>query len=62
MLQDKKEDTTEIQKMIATDDYFIVTYKADELFVDDLISKQLKDFLNKAKVKNANHQIVYLFI
>ena len=53
----KKADTTEIQKMIATDEYFIVTYKADELFVDDLISKQLKDFLSKVKNKNANHQI-----
>lgn len=53
----KKADTTEIQKMIATDEYFIVTYKADELFVDDLISKQLKDFLSKVKSKNANHQI-----
>ena len=53
----KKADTTEIQKMIATDEYFIVTYKAEELFVDDLISKQLKDFLSKVKSKNANHQI-----
>lgn len=53
----KKADTTEIQKMTASDEYFIVTYKADELFVDDLISKQLKDFLSKVKAKNANHQI-----
>jgi hypothetical protein len=56
----KKEDTTEIQKMIATDEYFIITYKADELFVDDIISKQLKSFLSKVKSKNANHK-VYIY-
>ena len=53
----KKEDTTQVQKMISTDEYFVITYKADELFVDDVISKQLKDFLSKVKSKNANHQI-----
>lgn len=53
----KKEDTTELQKMITSDDYLVITYKGDELFVDDAISKQLKDFLSKAKSKNANHQI-----
>jgi hypothetical protein len=53
----KKEDTTQVQKMIATDEYFVITYKADELFVDDLISKQLKDFLSKVKSKNPNHEI-----
>ena len=56
-IANKKEDTTEIQKMISTDEYFVITYKADELFVDDIISKQLKDFLNKVKGKNADHQI-----
>ena len=56
-IADKKEDTTELQKMIASDDYLVITYKADELFVDDVISKQLKDFLSKAKSKNASHQI-----
>ncbi len=53
----KKEDTTQVQKMISTDEYFVITYKADELFVDDLISKQLKDFLSKVKSKNPNHEI-----
>ncbi|WP_368029376.1 hypothetical protein [Arcobacter sp. s6] len=56
-IADKKEDTTELQKTITSDDYLVITYKADELFVDDAISKQLKDFLSKAKSKNASHQI-----
>ena len=55
---DTRASDIEIQKMLITDEYFIVTYKADELFVDDAISKQLKDFLSKAKSKNASHQIL----
>ena len=57
-IADKAEDSTELQKMITSDDYLVITYKADELFVDDAISKQLKDFLNKAKSKNASHEIL----
>lgn len=54
---DKKEVNTQIQTMIKGEDYFIVTYKADEFFIDDLMSKQLKDFLAKAKVKYPNLQV-----
>jgi hypothetical protein len=54
---DKKEDSTEVQKMVTADEYLIITYKADELFVDDVISKQLKQFLENAKSKYKNHQI-----
>ena len=57
-IADKAEDSTELQKMITSDDYLVITYKADELFVDDTISKQLKDFLSKAKSKNASHKIL----
>ena len=57
-IADKAEDSTELQKMITSDDYLVITYKADELFVDDAISKQLKDFLSKAKSKNASHEIL----
>ena len=56
-VSDKKEDLTVIQKMVAADEYLIITYKADELFVDDVISKQLKQFLENAKSKYKNHQI-----
>ena len=54
---DKKEVNTQIQTMVKGEDYFIVTYKSDEFFVDDLISKQLKDFLAKGKAKNPNLQV-----
>ena len=54
---DKKEDSAEVQKMITAEEYLIITYKDDELFVDDVISKQLKDFLAKAKSKYQTHQI-----
>jgi hypothetical protein len=57
-IADKPADSTELQKMITSDDYLVITYKADELFVDDAISKQLKDFLSKAKSKNTSHQIL----
>jgi hypothetical protein len=56
-VSDKKEDSTVIQKMVAADEYLIITYKADELFVDDVISKQLKEFLTKAKGKYPAHQV-----
>lgn len=55
---DKRESTTEVQKMVKADEYIIVNYKADELFVDDLISKQIKEFLEKAKSKYKTFQIV----
>lgn len=55
---DKKEDSTEIQKMITTEEYLIITYKADELFVDDLITKQLRDFLAKAKSKHPTYKVI----
>ena len=54
---ENKEANTQIQTMVKGEDYFIVTYKADEFFVDDLISKQLKDFLAKGKAKNPNLQV-----
>ena len=54
---DKPANDDIIQTSLSKDDYFIITYKADELFVDDNISRQLKDFLAKAKAKNPNLQI-----
>ena len=54
---DKKEDSTEVQKMITAEEYLVITYKDDELFIDDVISKQLKDFLAKAKSKYSTHQV-----
>ena len=56
---DKKESNTEVQKIISTtDEYLVVTYKDDELFVDDVNSKKIKDFLNSAKTKYPEHKII----
>jgi hypothetical protein len=55
---DKKEDSTNIQKILATDEYLVITYKSDEFFVDDIVSKQIKDFLNKTKNKYPSNQII----
>lgn len=56
---DKKENSTEIQKIItAVDEYLVVTYKDDELFIDDVNSKKIKDFLNSAKTKYPEHKII----
>lgn len=55
---DKRENTTEIQKMVKSEEYLIVNYKADELFVDDVISKQIKQFLETSKSKYKTFQIV----
>lgn len=55
---DKRENTTEVQKLVTADEYILVNYKADELFVDDVISKQIKQFLETAKGKHKTFQIV----
>ncbi len=55
---DKRESTTEVQKMVTAEEYIIVNYKADELFVDDVISKQIKQFLETAKNKYKTFQVV----
>ena len=55
---DKREDTTEVQKLVTAEEYIIVNYKADELFVDDVISKKIKEFLEKAKSKYKTFQII----
>ena len=55
---DKRESTTEVQKMVTAEEYIIVNYKADELFVDDVISKQIKQFLETAKSKYKIFQVV----
>jgi TolA-binding protein len=47
---DENRDTK--QKVIQTDDYFVVTFKASELFIDDAIIKKIKKFISNAKEKN----------
>jgi TolA-binding protein len=47
---DENRDTK--QKVVQTDDYFIVTFKGSELFIDDAIIKKIKKFISDAKSKN----------
>lgn len=55
---DKRESTVEVQKMVTAEEYIIVNYKADELFVDDVITKQIKQFLETTKNKYKTFQVV----
>lgn len=56
-VSDKTANETENQKIIESDDYLIVTYKANELFMDDAIIRKVKQFLSSAKDKYKNHKI-----
>jgi TolA-binding protein len=46
---DENRDTK--QKVVQADDYFIVTFKGSELFIDDAIIKKIKKFISDAKSK-----------
>jgi hypothetical protein len=54
---DKNETTNENQKVIQNDEYLIVTYKSNEIFMDDGTTRKVKQFLSAAKEKYGNHQI-----
>jgi len=57
-VKDRKDDDKKSkQKIISTDDYFIITFKGDEIFFDNQITKELKDFILKIKKKYKNHKI-----
>jgi hypothetical protein len=53
-IRDKK---TDRQDVLETKDYIIVTYKGNELFVDDVINRKIKQFLSKAKETLGKHKI-----
>lgn len=52
---DENRDTQ--QKTVITDEYFIVTFKGSEVFVDDAIIKKIKTFIQGVKQKIPNHSI-----
>lgn len=54
---DKSANENENQKIVQNDEYIIITYKANEVFVDDAISRKIKQFLSSAKDKYKKHQI-----
>jgi len=55
---DENRDTK--QKVVEADDYFIVTFKGSELFIDDAIIKKIKIFIKKFKEKPGNNKKVYI--
>eukprot|EP01029_Cantina_marsupialis_P027090 TRINITY_DN74447_c0_g2_i1.p2 TRINITY_DN74447_c0_g2~~TRINITY_DN74447_c0_g2_i1.p2 ORF type:complete len:253 (+),score=50.53 TRINITY_DN74447_c0_g2_i1:124-882(+) len=58
-VKDRKDDDKKSkQQIINVDDYFIVTFKGDEIFFDNTITKQLKDFIIEARNKYGEHQIL----
>lgn len=54
----KNDDKTSKQVTIVSDDYFIVTFKGNEIFVDNEITKKLKEFITKVKSKYKKHKIM----
>lgn len=54
---DKEDTGKEDQKIIQNAEYLIITYKGNEVFIDDGITRKVKQFLSAAKDKYANHQI-----
>ncbi|APW66193.1 hypothetical protein LPB137_10205 [Poseidonibacter parvus] len=56
-IADKNETNDENQKIIENKDYLIVTYKSNEIFVDDGITRKIKQFLSSAKERSGKHEI-----
>ena len=54
----KNDDKISKQVTIVSDDYFIVTFKGNEIFVDNEITKKLKEFITKVKSKYKKHKIM----
>ncbi len=59
-IADRKDDDKESKQITLEklNDYFIVTFKDNEIFFDNAITKKLKEFIKKAKSKYKNHKIV----
>lgn len=53
----KDDDNKSKQQTIFSDDYFIVTFKGNEIFIDNAITKELKVFIDSVKKKYKNYQI-----
>ena len=57
-IADKEDSKAENQKIIESKDYLIITYKSNEIFIDDGITRKIKQFLSAAKENRGDHQIV----
>lgn len=57
-VKDRKDDDNKSkQTIINSEDYFIITFKGNEIFFDNEITKKLKGFLNDAKEKYKKYKI-----
>ena len=54
----KDDDKASKQLVIEAEDYFIITYKSNEIFLDNAITKQLKTFIADVKKKYKKHKIL----
>lgn len=58
-VKDRKDDDKASKQLIfEAEDYFIVTYKSNEIFLDNEITKKLKVFIEDAKKKYKKHKIL----
>ena len=58
-VKDRKDDDNKSkQATISTNDYFIISFKGNEIFIDNEITKKLKEFIQNTKDKYKNHKIM----
>ncbi|WP_072682773.1 hypothetical protein [Arcobacter sp. LA11] len=53
----KDDDKKSKQAIIAAEEYFVVTFKGNEIFFDNEITKKLKDFIKDIKTKYKKHKV-----
>ncbi|MFK2821519.1 hypothetical protein [Arcobacter sp. YIC-80] len=54
----KDDDNDSKQVLLQNEEYFIITYKGNEIFLDNKIAKELKSFILDIKKKYKNHKIL----
>lgn len=54
----KDDDKKSKQAIIASDEYFIITFKGNEIFFDNEVTKKLKVFIKDIKTKYKKHKVM----
>ena len=58
-VKDRKDDDKKSkQQTVVSDEYFVVTFKGNEIFIDNEITKKLKAFLSDVKSKYGKHKVM----
>ncbi len=57
-VNDVDDDDDTKQELIKTDDYFIVTYKGNEIFLEAKTSKDLENFIKEVQDKYKEHKVL----